>query len=81
MNKCHFSSQSIHSHAKQSLCTGIVTKPGKQQYIVSIVLVEQFRSSALQKYSEYHSIDKTPGKFEQPMLEGIHPISTILVGL
>jgi hypothetical protein len=33
------------------------------------------------KYSkEYQSIDKTPGKFEQPMLEGIHPISTISVG-
>jgi len=28
----------------------------------------------------FHGIHKTHSKFEQPMLKGIHPISTISVG-
>jgi hypothetical protein len=36
--------------------------------------------STVKIFKEYHSIDKTPDKFEQPVPEGIHPISTISVG-
>jgi len=34
MDECDFHSQSMHSPAKQSLCTGIVTKPEKKEDII-----------------------------------------------